>query len=119
MMSDQELKEFGELLRKLRLKRNFSIKNLSDESGVSGSEISNIENAKRQKINHMTLRKLSEPLGVTYEYLTRAAKITSEEATEAEDTEEHRIAHKLRELDPRNRRIIEKMIDEFLAEEDS
>lgn len=64
-----EAKEFGLYLRELRKAREFTLKQLADESHVSQSYITNVENNKRGIPSPDVLKKLADPLGVSYEEL--------------------------------------------------
>lgn len=61
-------KEIGKHIRSLRKKQGITITQLAEKSGVSHSYISQIENGKFNPSPEI-LRKLSEPLGVSYEDL--------------------------------------------------
>lgn len=63
---------FGELLRQLREKRNYSVNQLALKSGVSSAHISRLENEKRSVPKPTTIKKLANVLGC-YNELMRAA----------------------------------------------
>lgn len=65
--------EFGKYLKKLRVKRNLTTRQLEIQSGVSNSYISQIENGKRGIPKPNILKKLFPILRVPYEELMKAA----------------------------------------------
>ncbi|MBO2943824.1 helix-turn-helix domain-containing protein [Paenibacillus sp. F411] len=64
---------FGEYLKTLREDQNLSISQLSQAAGISGSQISRIENGLRGIPKPQTLRKLAEALQAPYEEMMQAA----------------------------------------------
>lgn len=98
--------EFGKYLKKLRKERGLTIRELEELAGVSNSYISQIELGQRSVPSPDILKKLAEPLGVTYSdlmyeagYLEEAQKARHEEAVEdfSDDLNEgtYDIAHLL------------------------
>ena len=61
---------FGENLKNLRKERNLSIKELSEKAGLSPVQISNYEHD-HYVPNAITLNKLADALGCSYEDLVR------------------------------------------------
>lgn len=68
-----KLVELGEVVRKLRLQRNLTVRDLAEKTNLSYAYISQIENGKRTPTIE-TLDKLAKALGVTIQYLIDAPK---------------------------------------------
>lgn len=62
-----------DLIKELREKKNYTIKDLSNKSGISTVEIRNIE-AGKNKPSASTIWKLSQALDYDYEILFEALK---------------------------------------------
>jgi transcriptional regulator with XRE-family HTH domain len=77
--------EFGRYLKELREQRGLTINQLASAAGVSGSQISRIENGVRGIPKPATLRKIAEATGTSYEDLMERAGYLQEHA--ATDTE--------------------------------
>lgn len=84
--------KFGKYLRGLREKANLTMRKLDALSGVSHSYISQIERGERGIPSPEILRKLAEPLGVSYPlllkeagYLEDGSMVINGELTPAED----------------------------------
>lgn len=60
--------EFGDLIKRLRIQKGYSINALAEKSGFSSTQISNIEN-NRCKPRVFNLKKLSDALDCDYDYL--------------------------------------------------
>jgi HTH-type transcriptional regulator, competence development regulator len=60
---------FGTYLRRLREEKGLTINQLAEAAGISGSQISRIENGLRGIPKPATLRKIAEATGVPYEVL--------------------------------------------------
>lgn len=73
----------GNLIKTLRKDKGFSQRQLAMYSKVSNTEISRIESGERQKPSPDVLKKLAQPLGVTYSELMK-------EAGYIEETIEHK-----------------------------
>lgn len=67
--------KFGEKLRRLRLDKGLTMRELERLSGISQAYISQIENDKRNTPSPDILKKLSEPLGIPFTVLLEAAGI--------------------------------------------
>lgn len=65
--------EFGKYLQQLRLDKGLSIRQLASLSKVSHSYLSQVENGVRGIPSPDVLKKLAQPLGITYEELMQAA----------------------------------------------
>lgn len=65
--------EFGKYLQQLRLDKGLSIRQLANLSKVSHSYLSQVENGVRGIPSPDVLKKLAQPLGITYEELMQAA----------------------------------------------
>ncbi|OBZ16354.1 transcriptional regulator [Bacillus sp. FJAT-27264] len=77
--------EFGRFLKELREQRGLTINQLASAAGVSGSQISRIENGLRGIPKPATLRKIAEATGCSYEELMeRAGYLQDQGAAEAE-----------------------------------
>lgn len=61
--------EFGDYMKHLRETKGLTINQLAAAAGISGSQISRIENGLRGVPKPATLRKISEATGVPYEEL--------------------------------------------------
>lgn len=70
---------FGEYLRNIRKKRGLTVLKLSDLSGVSQGFLTNIENGKRKKPSPDILKKLAQPLEVSYGSLMEEAGYSKDE----------------------------------------
>ena len=72
--------KFGNYLRTLRKERGLTVKKVADLSDVSQSYITNVENNKRGTPSPDILKKLAEPLGVTYaELMVKAGYVKFED----------------------------------------
>ncbi|ASA24324.1 helix-turn-helix domain-containing protein [Paenibacillus donghaensis] len=60
---------FGDYLKQLREAKGLTINDLAASAGISGSQISRIENGIRGVPKPVTLRKIAEATGVAYEEL--------------------------------------------------
>lgn len=60
--------QFGDLIKRLRTEKGLSIDELAEKSGFSSVQIRNIEN-NISKPRVFNLKKLSEVLGCSYEFL--------------------------------------------------
>jgi transcriptional regulator with XRE-family HTH domain len=76
-----DIKEFGEYLRKLREFKSLSTHELAELSGVSQSYISHVETARKTNVpSPDILKKLAEPLGVSYaELMVKAGHVSYED----------------------------------------
>lgn len=84
---------FYEQLRDMRKLKGFTIRELSDRSGVSAAYISQLENGNRGIPSPEVLQKLSEGLNTPYFELMKAAGYLQTAASDAEraSTEKPRI----------------------------
>jgi SOS regulatory protein LexA len=71
-MNDPQ-KEFGLFLKNIRKEKKLSIRQLQDLSGVSNAYISQLENGKRGIPTPDIIKKIHEPLGVSYDELMEKA----------------------------------------------
>jgi transcriptional regulator with XRE-family HTH domain len=78
-MNNDKLNISGYIKAK-RLERNLSQRQLAELSGVSNTEIWQIENGRRQKVQPYILRSIAPHLGVSYEELLKIAGYISEES---------------------------------------
>lgn len=69
---------FGDYLRRLREQKGLSIQQLAAHAGISGAQISRIENGIRGVPKPATLRKISEAVGIGYEELMEHAGYLNE-----------------------------------------
>lgn len=77
---------FGRYLKELREQRGLTINQLADSAGISGSQISRIENGLRGVPKPATLRKIAEATGASYEALMeRAGYLVQENAMSDSD----------------------------------
>lgn len=60
--------QFGDLIKRLRIEKGLTIEDLASKTGFSSVQIRNIE-ANNNKPRVFNLKKLSEVLGCSYEYL--------------------------------------------------
>lgn len=60
--------QFGDLIKRLRTEKGLTIEELASKTGFSSVQIRNIE-ANNNKPRVFNLKKLSEVLGCSYEYL--------------------------------------------------
>lgn len=65
------INKIGNLLKQERIKRNLTLKALSELSNISISTLSKIENNKIRNVNSAFLYRLCNILKIDYEYLTR------------------------------------------------
>lgn len=77
--------EFGDYLKQLRESKGLTINQLASAAGISGSQISRIENGLRGVPKPTTLRKIAEATSVTYEELMEHAGYLKEQALPEED----------------------------------
>ncbi|RXT02876.1 helix-turn-helix domain-containing protein [Ammoniphilus sp. CFH 90114] len=79
---------FGDFLRESRLQQKLSIRKLERLSGVSNAYISQIENGNRGIPSPEILRKIAEPLGLSYEELLEKAGYVDTPTSDSMDLEE-------------------------------
>ena len=60
--------KFGDLIKKLRIEKGYSINEFAEKTGFSIVQIKNIENNKN-KPRVFNLNKIAEVLGCSYDYL--------------------------------------------------
>jgi transcriptional regulator with XRE-family HTH domain len=77
--------EFGEYMKGLRETKGLTINQLAAAAGISGSQISRIENGLRGVPKPTTLRKIAEATGVPYEELMDHAGYLQEYALPSEE----------------------------------
>lgn len=107
--------ELRELIRKLRLRKGWSQADLAREAKVSSGTIGTIEAENRMPYMR-TLRKIADALGVTVEYILRETGQLGP-PSEEEQEEITALTSRIRELDERDRRVVQRLIDELLEEE--
>lgn len=121
MVTETQLKAFGRFLRAKREEKRLGLNQLAQLAGMPASALSRLERGQRKKINTDYLRRLAPRLDVTYELLLWKAGILNEikegPAAVKEEPEQHRIAHKLGKLSPRDKAVVERIIDDFLQED--
>lgn len=66
-------KDFGDYIRQLRKEQKLTIRQLEEKSGVSNAYLSQIENGKRGLPSPEILKKIHDPLGVSYDELMEKA----------------------------------------------
>jgi transcriptional regulator with XRE-family HTH domain len=80
VLNMEENKEFGQYLKKLRKIKGITLTELGELVGYSNPYLSQIETGKRGTPSPEILKKLSEPLGVSYEELmVKAGYLSFEE----------------------------------------
>ncbi|OXM15439.1 helix-turn-helix domain-containing protein [Paenibacillus herberti] len=78
--------DFGTFLRDKRTRRGLTLSSLAEASGVSQTYITNVENGKRGAPSPEILKKLTEPLGVSYvELMVRAGYVTFDDWRHTKD----------------------------------
>ena len=65
--------EFRKYLEKLRLDKDYSMRQLAEISGVTASALSRIESGERKKPSPLVLKAIAPHLGVSYEHLMSKA----------------------------------------------
>lgn len=78
--------EFGNYLRQLRERKGLTINQLASLAGISGAQISRMENGLRGVPKPATLRKIAEATDVSYEELMGHAGYLTESEGSAEGT---------------------------------
>ena len=73
---------FGEEIKRIRKSKGISIRSLSEQSGVSHSYISQIENGNRDTPQPELIKKIAKGLGVDYFFLMRIAGFMNHEVEE-------------------------------------
>lgn len=77
--------EFGDYMKQLRESQGLTINQLASAAGISGSQISRIENGLRGVPKPTTLRKIAEATGIAYEELMDHAGYLQEQPLFEED----------------------------------
>ena len=65
------INKIGNILKQERIKRNMSLKTLSDFTNISIGTLSNIENDKIKNPSGVFLYRISKALDINYDYLVR------------------------------------------------
>lgn len=65
------INKIGNLLKQERIKKNLSLKKLSELSNISISTLRKLENDKVKNVNSVFLYRISKILKIDYEYLLR------------------------------------------------
>ncbi|MCR3922776.1 MAG: helix-turn-helix domain-containing protein [Firmicutes bacterium] len=71
-------KHIGNLIKQIRKRSGLSQRQLATLSGISNTEISNIEANKRRNISPSILSKIASALGITYEKLIKSGVLYQE-----------------------------------------
>lgn len=111
-----EPKDFGEYLRQLRKERKLTIRQLDMYSGVSNSYISQMERGERGIPSPEILRKLSKPLGVSYEELMVKAGHIERKAF-ANDQARNAAMELYNRLPPDKKKIVDEVIKGLFGQE--
>lgn len=98
----------GKLIKELRIKKDFTQRQLAYLADVSNTEISRIEKGERKKPNPIILQKIAKPLNIHYKTLYEAAGYETIYKLEPVDSGELL-------KDPSATYTEEEMIDEILA----
>lgn len=98
----------GERLFSLRQKSGQSLQQVADKVGVSKPHVWDLEKGRSKNPSFELVRKLAEHYGVTIDVLMGASNEPDAEALKIE-----RIHRGLEELDPRDREIVEEMIEKM------
>ncbi|NNU92428.1 helix-turn-helix transcriptional regulator [Geobacillus thermodenitrificans] len=117
-------KEFGDYLRSLRKRKNLSIKELQELSGVSDAYISQIENGKKPIPSPKTLEKLYKHLDVSFEQLLEKAgyipTIKQHTSVDLYDIlQKPSITYKGFPLSPKQRELLKDLLNEFISNHNS
>lgn len=116
--------EFREQLRKWREAKKLSLRKLDELSGVSHVYLSQIEIGNRGVPSPDVLKKLADPLGVSYRELMRAAGYLGEDtlSTPTLDEEWPEVASVLRgagkKMTPEDRRRIARIVKAAIPDYD-
>lgn len=72
------MNQFADFIKQIRISKNLTVNELAELSGISGAQVSRIENGKRNVPKPDTIRALSAALDIPYETLMRKADYISE-----------------------------------------
>ena len=99
----------GQNIRKYRIQKGWSQKQLSDAVNIDRAEISRIENGERGAMSCTMLRRFAKALGVSMDELMG----------EDEENDDVVIQHqrKFERLDPNNQNMIDQMTDALLLKQ--
>ena len=99
----------GQNIRKYRIQKGWSQKQLSDAVNIDRAEISRIENGERGAMSCTMLRRFAKALGVSMDELMG----------EDEENDDAVIQHqrKFEQLDPNNQNMIDQMTDALLLKQ--
>lgn len=99
----------GQNIRKYRVQKGWSQKQLGDAVNIDRTEISRIENGERGAMSCTALRRFARVLGVSMDELMG----------ENEENDDMVVQHqrKFEQLDPNNQKIIEQMTDALLLKQ--
>ena len=99
----------GQNIRKYRIQKGWSQKQLSDAVNIDRAEISRIENGERGAMSCTMLRRFAKALGVSMDELMG----------EDEENDDVVIQHqrKFEQLDPNNQNMIDQMTDALLLKQ--
>jgi len=102
----------GQVIKRLRSRKGISQEDLAEKAGVSAGNVSDIETKDRTP-RLETLDKIAKVLETTSEAILKEAG-----AMPAEEPEEVTVlTSRIRELDERDRRIVQRLVDELLEAE--
>lgn len=114
--------KFGQMIRKLRLERELSQRELADRVGIDFTYLSKIENSKVPPPSNKVIRKLARELDADLEeLLARAAKVSQEDLRETvtRDVRLGRLFRKLQSGDLTDNQIREMLAVMEAGEDDT
>lgn len=109
------MSEFGDHIKNLRKIRKLSLRELSEKSGVSHTQISRIELGQRENPKPETIQKLAEGLEVDMIELMSVAGYGYIEIPQLfldEDT--RRVIEEFNKLHPQSKKVVEDLIQSLL-----
>ena len=103
----------GNVIKRTRTRRGVSQEDLAAKAGVSSGTIADIE-IKDRTPKLTTLDKIASALGTTSEQLLKEAGLL---AASKEDAEITTLTSRIKDLNRRDRRIVDRLVDQLLEEE--